>query len=60
MIVIGTRGSQLALWQAEYVRTCLQHHHLDLDFQIKVIKTTGDKLQKNRVDDGVSKGAFTK
>ena len=60
MIIIGTRGSQLALWQAEYVRTCLERHHLGLDFQIKVIKTTGDKLQKNRVDDGVSKGAFTK
>jgi len=60
MIVIGTRGSQLALWQADYVRTCLERHHLGLDFQIKVIKTTGDKLQKNRVDDGVSKGAFTK
>ncbi len=60
MIVIGTRGSQLALWQADYVRTCLERHHLGLDFQIKVIKTTGDKLQKNRLDDGVSKGAFTK
>ena len=60
MIIIGTRGSQLALWQADYVRTCLERQHLGLDFQIKVIKTTGDKLQKNRVDDGVSKGAFTK
>ena len=60
MIIIGTRGSQLALWQADYVRTCLERQHLGLDFQIKVIKTTGDKLQKNRVDNGVSKGAFTK
>ena len=60
MIVIGTRGSQLALWQAKYICAQLQQHYSDLDFQIKIIKTTGDHLQKTSVTDEFSKGAFTK
>ena len=44
-ITIGTRGSQLALWQAEYVRKRLHHHFPDRSIEIKVIKTTGDKIR---------------
>ena len=58
-ITIGTRGSQLALWQAEYVRTHLHHHFPDRSIELKVIKTTGDKI-RDRSLVGLGKGVFTK
>ncbi|MBF0252418.1 MAG: hydroxymethylbilane synthase [Candidatus Omnitrophica bacterium] len=41
---IGTRGSKLALWQAEHVRTLLSKANPEFDFEIVVIKTTGDEF----------------
>ena len=58
-INIGTRGSQLALWQAEYVRKRLNDHFPDHSIELKIIKTTGDKIQ-NRSLVGLGKGVFTK
>ena len=58
-ITIGTRGSQLALWQAEYVRRCLNSHFPDLEISLQIIKTTGDKIQ-NRSLVGLGKGVFTR
>ena len=58
-ITIGTRGSQLALWQAEYVRKRLNHHFPDRSIERKVIKTTGDRI-KDRSLVGLGKGVFTK
>ena len=58
-ITIGTRGSQLALWQAEYVRERLHHHFPDRSIERKVIKTTGDRI-KDRSLVGLGKGVFTK
>lgn len=58
-ITIGTRGSQLALWQAEYVKTCLNSHFSDLEISLQIIKTTGDKIQ-NRSLIGLGKGVFTR
>jgi hydroxymethylbilane synthase len=61
-IVIGTRGSQLAMWQAQWVADELEA--LGVSSRIKVIKTTGDKmgaraLAKLVATTGV-KGVFTK
>ena len=58
-ITIGTRGSQLALWQAEYVRKRLGHHFPDRSIERKVIKTTGDRITDRSLV-GLGKGVFTK
>ncbi|MDE0040687.1 MAG: hydroxymethylbilane synthase [Candidatus Poribacteria bacterium] len=58
-ITIGTRGSQLALWQAEYVRKCLNSQFPDLEIALQIIKTTGDRIQ-NRSLVGLGKGVFTR
>src|ERR1700722_18083839 len=42
-LTIGSRGSKLALWQAHWVRDQLAAAGFDIE--IRVIKTTGDKLQ---------------
>lgn len=58
-LTIGTRGSQLALWQAQFVKKQLAHHFPDVEVALKIIKTTGDTIQ-NRSLLGLGKGAFTK
>ena len=42
MLVIGSRGSQLALWQANYVKERLEARGAEC--RIEIIKTTGDKI----------------
>ena len=39
---IGSRGSRLALWQAEWVKNALEARHPDFIFIIEIIKTSGD------------------
>lgn len=58
-ITIGTRGSQLALWQAQFVQKQLNSHFPDTAVSLKIIKTTGDAVQ-NRSLLGLGKGVFTK
>ena len=58
-LVIGTRGSQLALWQAHFVKNRLERHSPALEVSLKIIKTTGDTIQ-NRSLVGLGKGIFTK
>ena len=58
-ITIGTRGSQLALWQAEYVRKRLNRQFPDLGVELQIIKTTGDAFQEHSLA-GLGKGVFTK
>lgn len=58
-ITIGTRGSQLALWQAEYVRKRLKHRFPDRSVERKVIKTMGDRITDRSLV-GLGKGVFTK
>ncbi len=55
---IGSRGSQLALWQANHIAELLrvQGHEVD----IEIIKTTGDRLQEVTFAEVGSKGMFTK
>ena len=58
-IIIGTRGSQLALWQAEYVKKRLESHFSDLNISLQIIKTTGDRIQSRSLV-GLGKGVFTR
>lgn len=58
-VTIGTRGSQLALWQASFVKQQLALHFPNVDVVLKIIKTTGDTIQ-NRPLIGLGKGVFTK
>ena len=43
-VVVGSRGSELALRQAQLVVAELQKHFPEVDFKIKTIKTAGDKI----------------
>jgi hydroxymethylbilane synthase len=58
-LVIGSRGSKLALWQAEQAKARLLDLHPEIDVRIEIIKTTGDvKTDPLSVIGG--KGVFTK
>lgn len=56
---IGTRGSPLALYQANWVRNLLTEHDPETDWQVRVLKTTGDQIQGELKDFG-GKGLFTR
>ena len=43
-ITIGTRGSQLALWQANHIKSEIEGHFPDLEVELLIIKTTGDRI----------------
>ncbi|HIE07773.1 MAG TPA: hydroxymethylbilane synthase, partial [Desulfarculaceae bacterium] len=43
-ITIGTRGSALALWQANWVKSELEREYPGIVVTLKVIKTKGDKI----------------
>jgi len=55
---IGSRGSQLALWQANHVADLLRSHEHTVT--IEVIKTTGDKITDVALSKVGTKGMFTK
>ncbi len=57
---IGTRGSQLALYQANWVRDELLRAHPDLVVTLVKIKTTGDKIQDAPLAKIGGKGLFVK
>ena len=57
-IVIGSRGSDLALWQANHVRKQLEA--LGHEVEIKIIVTQGDAIQHLSFDKLEGKGFFTK
>ena len=59
MLVIGSRGSQLALWQANHIKDRL--HARGVEARIEIIKTTGDKITDVPLSKvGGGKGLFTK
>ena len=60
MLRLGTRGSPLALIQAELVRDRLIAAHADLAIEIVVISTTGDRIQDRTLAAIGGKGLFTK
>ena len=57
-LTIGSRGSQLALWQAHWVRERLEA--LGETCRIEIIKTTGDKITAVPLAQVGTKGLFTK
>ena len=57
-LIIGTRGSQLALWQANFVKDRLAE--IGVEAELKIIKTQGDIIQHLRLDKLEGKGFFTK
>jgi hydroxymethylbilane synthase len=58
MITIGSRGSQLALWQAHHIAARLKEHGVET--RLEIIKTTGDKIQDVPLAQVGGKGLFTK
>ncbi len=59
-VVIGTRGSKLALWQAQWIRSQLMELHEGLEVELMKIKTTGDKIQDVPLAMVGGKGLFVK
>lgn len=59
-IVIGTRGSKLALWQAEWVKSELERMNPGLVVELNKIKTTGDKILDVPLAKVGGKGLFVK
>lgn len=57
-VVIGSRGSDLALWQAHHVKAQLEN--IGCTVEINIIKTQGDKIQHLSFDKLEGKGFFTK
>src|SRR5438874_4853037 len=58
MLVIGSRGSQLALWQAKWIAARLAERGHET--RIEIIKTTGDKITGVPLAKVGTKGLFTK
>jgi hydroxymethylbilane synthase len=58
LLRIGSRGSQLALWQANHIKALLQARGHNVE--IKIIKTTGDKITDVALAKVGTKGMFTK
>src|ERR1039458_8824 len=57
-LIIGSRGSQLALWQARPIASRLQD--LGLQTRLEIIRTTGDKITDAPLAQVGGKGLFTK
>lgn len=59
-IIIGTRGSELALWQANFIKSELKKIDPKLKIDLKLIKTKGDKILDVPLAKIGDKGLFTK
>lgn len=59
-IIIGTRGSELALWQTNFVKDLLLKKFPSLEIELKIIKTKGDKILDVPLAKIGDKGLFTK
>ena len=59
-IVIGTRSSKLALWQADFVADCLRKEYPGLEVEMKLMTTKGDKILDAPLAKIGGKGLFTK
>ena len=58
--VIGSRGSELALWQTLHVKETLEKRFPGINLEIKIIKTTGDKMLDVALAKIGDKGLFTR
>jgi hydroxymethylbilane synthase len=59
-LIIGTRGSRLALWQANWVKDALTALHPGLEIALEVIKTKGDRILDVPLAKVGGKGLFVK
>lgn len=59
-IIIGSRGSELAMWQAKFVKKELEKKNKNLAVEIKIINTKGDKILDVALSKIGDKGLFTK
>ncbi len=59
-VIIGTRGSALALWQANWVKSELEKKYPDIEVSLTKIKTTGDKILDVPLAKVGGKGLFVK
>jgi len=59
-IIIGSRGSELALWQANYIKKELEKKNRGVKVQTIIIKTTGDKILDVAISKIGDKSLFTK
>ena len=59
-LIIGSRGSELALWQSEFVKKGLERKNKNLSVEIKIINTKGDKILNVALSKIGDKGLFTK
>ncbi len=57
---IGTRGSQLALWQANWIRDQILAQYPEVAIELVIIKTQGDKIQDRPLSEIGGKGLFIK
>lgn len=59
-IIIGTRSSELALWQANFVKRELETVYPGIQVELKHVKTKGDRIQDVALSKIGGKGLFTK
>ena len=59
-LVIATRKSRLALWQASYVKARLEAQHAGARVELLPLSTRGDELLEARLDEAGGKGLFVK
>jgi hydroxymethylbilane synthase len=59
-LVIATRRSRLALWQAEHIASLLRNLHPGLTVELLPLSTRGDELLDQRLDKAGGKGLFVK
>ncbi len=59
-LIIGTRGSVLALWQANHIKDYLEKQYPNLNVEVKIVKTKGDKILDVPLAKIGGKGLFTK
>ena len=59
-VIIATRGSQLALWQAEHIKSRLMAQHPGLEVELLILKTKGDIILDVPLAKVGGKGLFVK
>ena len=59
LVRIGTRSSQLSLWQAHHVAALIQRHHRGARVELREYRTRGDRLSAQPLPSIGGKGVFT-
>lgn len=59
-IIIGSRGSELALWQANFIKREIEKKNKNVKVEINIIKTKGDKILDVALSKIGDKSLFTK